>query len=259
MKHWYQQPDEFLSTQVRTILVLEGSGEPDRDAPPLYTNGMPALICHTVKDGADTYAAKELNLYGISVPAESWATSDDSTIIAWFFKPFTIASLFDLSAAELAKKPIELSNWNPHQSNALLTQLIYADTVATRVDVLNNLLKHLLKEHGRECEIVQYATDYIMCHTDEEPLDEVLKHLNLNKRTFQRIFKKYVGVTANQYRRMCQFQLSFAQVKGKHFDKLADVAYDNGFADQSHFIRAFKEFTDTTPNDYLKKGLNSEK
>lgn len=254
MKHWYQQPEESLSPQVRTILVLEGSGKADAGAPPLYTNGMPALICHTVKDGV-----KELSLHGISVPAESWTTSHDSTIIACFFKPFTIASLFDLSATELAKKPIPLSNWNPQQANALMTQLIYADDVAGKLGALNNLLKHLQTEHSRECEIVQYATDYIMCHTDEDPLDAVLTHLSVNKRTFQRIFKKYVGVTANQYRRMCQFQVSFAQVKGQHFNKLADVAYDNGFADQSHFIRAFKEFTDTTPNDYLKKGLGGKK
>jgi AraC-like DNA-binding protein len=255
MKHWYQQPDQSISAHVRTILILDGSSAPSADAPPLFTNGMPALVCHKVPDGT----IRELSLYGNSIPEEALTTDNNSCIIIYFFKSFALASLFDISATVLAKNPVDLGNWNPHQTNALRTQLVYADTAAARVEILNNLLKHLQQQHGRECEIVQYATDYIMCHPDEEPLDAVLKNLSLNKRTFQRIFKKYVGVTANQYKRMCQFQLSFAQLKGKRFDKLADVAYDNGFADQSHFIRAFKEFTDTTPNDYLKKGLNGEK
>ena len=72
------------------------------------------------------------------------------------------------------------------------------------------------------------------------------------------MFKKYVGVTPNQYRRICQFQVSFAQLRGKEFNKLTDVAYDNGFADQSHFIRSFREFTQITPNDYLRSGLKEK-
>jgi len=32
--------------------------------------------------------------------------------------------------------------------------------------------------------------------------------------------------------------------------KLSDVAYENGYADQSHFIRSFREFTGYTPSQY---------
>ena len=91
-----------------------------------------------------------------------------------------------------------------------------------------------------------------------EILSVLLNKLNLTERTFQRIFKKYVGITPNQYRRICQFQISFAQLRSKKFDTLTDVAYDNGFADQSHFIRSFREFTQITPGNYLKFGMNGK-
>ncbi|MES3019615.1 MAG: helix-turn-helix transcriptional regulator [Bacteroidota bacterium] len=83
----------------------------------------------------------------------------------------------------------------------------------------------------------------------------IIEEQNLTERTLQRMFKKFVGITPTQFRRICQFQQSFGQLRGGHFSKVSDVAFDNHFSDQSHFIRSFKEFTDTTPNDYLKKGL----
>jgi AraC-like DNA-binding protein len=112
-----------------------------------------------------------------------------------------------------------------------------------------------LQQQSRECEIIQYSTDKIMLSSGKEILAEMLKELNLTERTFQRMFKKYVGVTPGQYRRICQFKLSFDQLRNGQFDNLGDVAYDTGFADQSHFIRSFKEFTDITPKEYKKSGL----
>ena len=127
-----------------------------------------------------------------------------------------------------------------------------------KIEVLDNLLIHQLQQNKRECEIIKYATDEIMCNPGTEILSAILNKLNLNERTFQRIFKKYVGITPNQYRRICQFQVSFDTIKGKEFNKLTDIAYDNGFADQSHFIRSFKEFTQITPNEYLRSGLKEK-
>ena len=54
-----------------------------------------------------------------------------------------------------------------------------------------------------------------MYNSGTEILSELLEKFKLNERTFQRIFKKYVGVTPNQYRRICQFHISFAQLEQK--------------------------------------------
>jgi AraC-like DNA-binding protein len=254
MNYRYQQPHERLSDIIRTVLVLDGSKEPDPNSLPLFTNGLPALFSQFHND-----QIVSLSLYGRSVPAEKWELANNSAIIAHFFHPYALSTLFNIEAKELLKEPVELDTWEPHRSRVLRTQLLYATTIEKRIEVMDNFLLQQLYEQNKECEIIRYATDAIMCDPAIDILVSIQNKLKLSERTFQRMFKKYVGVSPVQYRRICQFHASFGQVRAKDFDKLTDVAYDNGFADQSHFIRSFREFTKTTPKDYLKSGLNPKK
>ena len=256
MQYRYQKPHRSLSKYVKTVLIAEGFAPSVNNKLPLFTNGMPALICGTATTPTGIENILQLNLFGTSTPPDIWDLKKNETIISYFFNPFSLACLFNLSAAELAKKsPIDLSKVNPQKTNALKTQLSYAKTTENKVESLDSLLLHQLSQQQRECEIISYSTDQIMLKSGKEILSDVLDKLKLNERTFQRIFKKFVGVTPSQYRRICQFKQSFDQVRTGRFDKLTDVAYNTGFADQSHFIRSFKEFTQVTPKDYKKSGL----
>lgn len=258
MKYWYQSPNKSISEYVRTVLILEGFSQSASSDSPLVTNGMPALFCVTKKDAAGGERITRLTLFGKSIPPECWEIDPDKTIIACFFKPFAMSGIFNIPAAKLLDTPVELHNWTPHKINAIRIQLMYAGSAIQKVKVLEHLLMHQIQENSKLCEIIRSATDEIMNNPNKTILTTMLQKLNLNQRTFQRMFKKYVGVTPSHYRRICQFQLSFAQVRAKEFDTLIDVAYDNGFSDQSHFIRSFKEFADTTPNHYLRSGLKGK-
>ncbi|MEJ8844550.1 helix-turn-helix domain-containing protein [Lacibacter sp. H375] len=258
MKYWYQKPNQLLSDYVRTVLILEGFSQAEKEQLPLVTNGIPAFLCRTEKTKADNEHISQLSLFGKSSTEDSWTINNTTTIIAYFFKPFALSTVFNVPAKTIMDAALDLSIWSPHKTNALKTQLAYASSTEKKTEVLDHLLIEQLQQNKKECEIIKYATDEIMCNPDTEILSAILTKLNINERTFQRTFKKYVGVTANQYRRICQFQVSFDQLRGKEFTKLTDIAYDNGFADQSHFIRSFKEFTQTTPNDYLKSGLKEK-
>jgi len=258
MKYSYHKPDPQLSSYIQTVLVVNGSPRFKASDLPLFSNGMPALFYQT-----DNASFHQLTIFGKSIPDEKWCIEDNTTVIAFLFKPFSLAPLFKIAAKALAAKnlkdqAIDLPLWNAQKSMALRLQLIHSPSTEEHVQILNHFLISQLGVNKRECEITQFATDRLMQNSDAEVLREILSTLNLTDKTFQRIFKKYTGITASQYRRICQFYFAFSQLKGKHFEKQSDIAYSNNYFDQSHYIRSFKEFTDTTPNDYLQFGLNKK-
>ncbi len=252
MQQWHNQIDPILKEYVQAILVLDQSDPPGPVDLPIFTNGMPALLCTFYNNG------HRLSLFAKTVDSEKWKLSDIPLLIAFFFKPFAIGPIFKLSAGELKNARVELNCWSPQKAMALNVQLAHAQSTSEKVRLLQHFIVLQLTSNLRESEIIRYATDRILQNPHTDALAQMLQELNLTERTFQRIFKKYVGITANEYRRICQFQMAFYQLKAGGFDKLTDIAYDNGYFDQSHYIRSFKEFTDITPNDYLQFGLKKK-
>lgn len=247
MNYSYHKPNHKLSEYVRTVLVFDNHSTVTGSDLPLVTSGMPALLCKP---------NNHITLFGQSVPNEEWQIKNNETIIAFFFKPFVLGAIFKLSAHELKEKPVELNLWSGQKAMALNVQLHHSKSTKKKIEILNHFVFTEIENNQRDCEIIRYATDAIMQNSSANSISQLLKKLNVTERTFQRIFKKYVGVTANEYRRICQHYFAFSQLKSGHFKKLTDVALANGYFDQSHYIRSFKEFTSTTPNEYLKSGLD---
>lgn len=254
MKHWYLKLNPGLSDYVRTLLIVDGFSHSESSDLPLFTNGMPALVCET-RNNKDL----RITLFGQSVPSKDWIIEDNVSLIAYFFKPFALGSIFKLSAQDLKEKPVILELSDTKKISELHLQLPGAKTTEAKIAILDDLILAQLRINQRECEIIKYATDQLMLNSGSDTLSKIPEELNLTERTFQRIFKKYVGISANHYRRICQSYFAFSQLKGGHFDNLTDIAYSNGYYDQSHYIRSFKEFTDKTPNEYLKSGLTPGK
>ena len=103
-------------------------------------------------------------------------------------------------------------------------------------------------------ERISFATTRIQQVKGASPLMVIQQELYVTERTLQRLFLQHVGITPKQYSRTCQFQAALQQLTRNNFTDMAGVAFDNGYADQSHLIRAFRDFTNYTPLEYLEVG-----
>jgi AraC-like DNA-binding protein len=80
-----------------------------------------------------------------------------------------------------------------------------------------------------------------------------LKDYGISERQFERKFLQTIGFTPSFYKRVCRFERALFRIQYGHYKSLAALSYELGYADQSHFNREFKQFSDLTPVELITK------
>ena len=251
MKAYYLKPADKISEHVQEILVLEDHWATTPFLLPLFANGMPTLLFQTAK-GQVKKNSNYLTLFGQTIHPEKLLIKDSFTLIAYFLKPYALISLFAVSAKELTDKPVD---FNLVSKNVVLQeQLLNADTTNQMISLLDDHIFSLVSKSKTGERLIRYVTEKISDNPCKNILSDIQKEICVTERTFQRMFEQKVGVSPNQFRRICQFNNAFQQLNRERTKSLAEITFRNGYADQSHFIRAFREYTGITPTEYLSGG-----
>lgn len=89
-----------------------------------------------------------------------------------------------------------------------------------------------------------------LCHSLHAPpsLDALARRFSLRKETLIRTFKQDTGLTPGAFLNISRIE--FAKALLRAGDDIADVSYQSGFADQSHFHKTFVSYTAATPRQY---------
>jgi len=254
MKVSHLLPDEKIAAYVDRVLVIEMDRITTPFILPLYANGVPNVLFKSVKGKIGNDHVSHLTLFGQTVLPESLTLPEGFILIAYFFKPYSLISLFGVQAHELTDKPVDLNLLFPKKAMALQERLLNAGNPVAMMDLLNDFIFNLIANAAAASPILQYATNQIIKNPSKESLVATQKELHITERTFQRMFDKNIGIAPNIYRRICQFNAAFTQLNNRRHHKLSDIAFQHGYADQSHYIRSFKEFTNITPGEYLNFG-----
>lgn len=115
-------------------------------------------------------------------------------------------------------------------------------------NLLNQRLSHYLKQ-------AKFKFEALLIELNQKrdmPLDTMVNMSGLSKRELQRKFKHYIGISPQLYQRIIKLNRVKGQISKGEFESLTQLALDNGYFDQAHFIRDFKFFMKLTPKEYRK-------
>ena len=174
--------------------------------------------------------------------------------IAIKLKPAALTQLFDLKMNEYLDKIVDLDSLPNPEFGAL------KEKIQMLVDAGNNRQEHIVK---------QVLDDYfkiLVETTSKNPLKSALELIfnsngmavvadmataaGVTERQLERLFKKYIGLSPKYYARVIRFNYIFQLIKSEN-SSWAEIVYQSGYYDQSHFIRNFKAFTGEDPSSYF--------
>jgi len=246
-------PSPAISSYVANILVIENSGETSDFVIPLYANGSPTIIFQSAKAFSARGSVGNLMLYGQTITHDELCFQTSFALIAYFLHPHALKSLFGMNAGELTNRCIDLTTFKTAREISLLERLLNEQQLTCRLELINDFIVKASATHSVDCSKILFATQALRSNNGTNALRDLQKKLNTTERSLQRLFESQAGISPKMLKRVWQFHAAFQQLNQYQFSKLTDIAYQHGFADQSHFIRVFKEFTGLTPGEYLQK------
>lgn len=237
-----------LSLFVKDILVFEAENDNLQTVLPFYADGYPGLMFQETAGGLVVNPHQklmpELFLYGQTIKPIELVMTGSYKLIIYQLYPFVLRSFFDVNPQEINDGCYDLDVLH----NESLQQLVQTDVLENRIEILNNLLLKLYQTQQEKLDhTISQAIRLIAESKGQINIKELYEKTHTTQRTLERRFSKEVGILPKQFATIIQFQHSLEQLKLKEYDKLTDIVYANGFADQSHFIRVFKSYTGSTP------------
>jgi AraC-like DNA-binding protein len=259
MSHLLISPSEILKPFVRYLWVLESDS--NEKAPATFSalpDGCPGIMFQQSDKGAfcDNHNKKlpDIFLYGQTLEPAKMQSQGKLSTVGVCFHPDALKSLFGMDANELTGSCVDLLLLQNKKGRRLTEKLWYANTIEEQVKVLSAFLVSSIQNNGSVHDAVtQYAVAEILQFKGRLSLKDLHRKLRMTERSFERRFKQSVGISPKLFSRICCFQESLTQLRNNNYDKLSDIAYDNGYADQSHFIRSFKEFAGVSPIEFTKQ------
>jgi AraC family transcriptional regulator len=151
-------------------------------------------------------------------------------------------------------------------SNPDIKILLYKIFKETKIDddasaiSIQGLLLQTLSQLFRSCQVQQNKTPSWVNKIKEilhdefyknNSLETLVKTLDIHPVHLSRYFPKYFQCSLGEYIRKLRVEKSLSLLSNRKYS-LTEIAFECGFADQSHFTRCFKEINGINPSSYRK-------
>ena len=120
---------------------------------------------------------------------------------------------------------------------------------------LNKLELFLLSQFTESLDLIAIEESLKLLEKgiDQTTIDTIAAKVGLTLKTFQRHFNKHMGCSPIEYRRICRFRNSLtSKINSSELKNLTDITYEEGYYDQSYFIKEFRKLTNHNPKDFFK-------
>ncbi|MDB4900864.1 MAG: Helix-turn-helix domain protein [Mucilaginibacter sp.] len=257
-------PHPLLSPYVAKMWVFESSGRLPAMERKLIVPNANFKLTLTYRNGIEArvgdkifiQSENKLSLTGLidsPVLIDPQEDAQTGTIIIEF-NPLGAYRLFHLSYTEVKNQIVELPDLIGNRAEELQSQLAEASALNLKLQLLQNFLIKQL-EKATPDPIYDYCINRISYSNGLVSVAQLEKETGYSSRWLHTKFSEHLGTgpkNLSEIIRFKQFYQAFSA--GANSQSLKEQIYHH-YHDQSHFLRAFKRFTGSTPTD-LQNSMN---
>ena len=198
------------------------------------------------------FERNQTRVYGVDTGKFARLLEDKGRVFGVKFKPGAFYPFVKFPISQLTNTSISFCDAFSLDSKALEEALLSQEDEGEMVKLAEKFLRERLPEQDKHVKAINEIVDYIIAHREITKVDDVVNQLNLNKRSLQRLFRQYVGVSPKWViQRYRLHEVAERLAEGELMD-WSSMVVELGYSDQAHFIKDFKTIVGRTPTEYAK-------
>lgn len=177
------------------------------------------------------------------------------TMLVVFFKPMGMFELFGYNTAAITNKTIDLIDFiGIDIGTCFLKDLILDDNIDRQIDALNRFFLDRLPTHEK-CAALGQVLQLIHDTKGNITIRTIEQNTGMARRTIERQFSQKIGISPKVYAQIIRFKNVLNFFESNPGTTWAELTHNNGFFDQAHMIRYFREYLNVSPNNLVKLDL----
>ncbi|MEZ5059019.1 MAG: helix-turn-helix domain-containing protein [Saprospiraceae bacterium] len=169
------------------------------------------------------------------------------------FKPKGFYLLTDLKHSETIDQSLAPTNCFSKDIRLLEEHLFTTPDSYMRNQFLNDFFENIfLKNSNKRDLLFEKLAAEIETNLGMLPISEMAFKYNISIKTIERKLNEKLGITPKKYSKLVRIIHCLQNGPKNSNQSLTGLAYQYGFADQSHFIKEVKSITSVAPSTFLK-------
>jgi len=246
------KPNQFLSKYIDRFYTFEKSAIIAFELPPILPGTGLELLFHT--DIPLSIDNIKLNFAHIVCPRKlsNFEQTKKVSFLSVRFKSGAFRHFTNIPYSKLNNNYLSVENIWGVEGKQFLMDLNNINTPEDKIPLIEQFLTSTFeKYHLSENDYWDGIIDDLYYNFKENSIKELSKKSNLSLRQFERNFKNQFGITPKMFQKITRFQNTAKKILLSSTTDYLKIVLDNGYFDQSHFIKDFKLFTTKKPTTYF--------
>jgi AraC-like DNA-binding protein len=197
--------------------------------------------------------ANQSGVFGVVTGKFTRTLVNSGRVVAAKFRPAGFIPFVQSPISQFTNKVTPIISVFGNQGDALERSILATEQDADALAQMEYFLHERMPQRDPNIAVVNEMIDCIIQDRTITRVDELVKHISMNKRALQRLFNQYVGISPKWVIQRYRLQDAADQLIKDEATDCTDMALRLGYFDLAHFIKDFKTIVGLPPAEYARR------